>query len=209
MKGFCNNAILVLPKPESISKKGEAYLRELKKAIYNIRDFLKESDINLQCFSSDETGMDMNFEGIEYIHILTPEDRNFLNVVKISNTHRSGIDIKVEDGDVDIYNKVRSKFKVARGIANDERCDIIVKREKLAGKLYIASSRFVITFATKNNSYYPVTTKVGDKRLIFNIDNDLFTLTAKMSGEPRDILYLFKDERILTSVNKWDLRGDI
>ena len=205
MRGFCKEAVLVLPKPESISKRGESYIRELRKAVYNIRDFLAESDIKLQCFSSDELGMDLKLEGIEYIHILTPEDRNFLNVMKIGNAYCNGIDIDAER--FGIYETVRRRIKVERGISQNERLTAIKKREKLAGKEYIKQCRMVFTFATKNNSYYPVSAVVGDKRLVFTIDNNLFIMTAKMSGTPIDIFYLYKDERLLPAVNEWELGG--
>lgn len=200
MKGFCTEAVCILPKPESLTKRGEGYLRELKSAIYNLRDFLAENEIEMKCFATDEVALSLNLENIKYLQLLTPEDRNYLKVMKVTNAYTQGQDV-----DNRVYEEVRRKFKVKPGMSQEERFAIIEKRERLAGKLVAANEKLVIDISTKNNRPYIVDSKKGDQRMLFRVNNEDFILSATMSGTPIDIWFLYKDKRLLDPVNKWKL----
>lgn len=210
MQGVAKEVLLILPKEETLNKYDELYFIKFRRAVSNLIKYFNSIDTEVFCFSSDDVAIQNKDLGMKFKHSLAPEDRYYLKKAVDGEAFIED----AEDINEEHYIKARKKFPTPKGISLDDRFQIVIKRDKLAGNEYIKTNKVTITMEKKSNAYYKVEPTmqnkriIPDKRIIFKIDYTNFFMTATLSGTPIDIRYLLKNDNLLTSVDEWKIEEE-
>lgn len=215
MENFTDRLILIMPKEETTNRFSEFEERRFNRAVENIIRYFDSIGIETYCFSTDDVAIGLKHLGMKFIHSILPEDRFYLDkAVKDETAYIKD----AEELPSEIYDAVRKKYPVPRGLSVDDRYDLTVKRDRLSGNIFLKDFRFIITMDNKSNAYYRVeSTKKkgdmrnqsnGDKRIVVRIDYNTFMCSATLSNVPIDISYIFQDEELLKPVNEWEIKEE-
>lgn len=188
MEGFTDNCLVLFPKPESYENRVDLYHIQLKRSIENLLKYLSKCKIQPQCFTTDEVALIVNPKDVEWLQTLSDPDNFFMITHNVS---MEALKYKQVTKLPDLYAKVNKDVPLERGLTEEQRFEVIVKRESRITKSIIKDSKLVILFEQPNNPSYKVVSKEGDGRICIFINNKTFTPKCFISGmevDPNDIL---------------------
>lgn len=192
---------IIMPKEESLNKLSEEQRLKLKRAVKNVISYFSHLGLYVYSYATDNLALEYKGTGLRILQNVLPEDRYFIAAIEKTAVN--------EGEDIDsVYDFVRRKLPVKRGLSEGERSSLVRKRSKLCAQQHIKESGFIVDFGVKSNALFKVTSELKDKRLVLKVDIDTLYAHAKMSGTPIDIKYLFHDERLATTVDNWVIKGE-
>lgn len=186
MRGFCHTGILLFPKVESYEFRNESYHLCMRKSLKAIIDYFQSVDITLAAFTSDEVAILANPANMYWIQALPPEDAFFVKN-NCDNMGKTFTDVEEHPA---IYAEAKKKFPIARGLSREQRFEIVLKRNNFITKKIIEQSRLIVHFVTHNNVAYKINPKVGDNKIIININNGDFLMKCYLNGAEVDAIPL-------------------
>lgn len=188
---------IIMPKEESLHKLTEENLVRFKRGVINLIKYYQEKKIDVFAYSTDEVIFKhFSNSGVKLIQCILPEDRYFLKHI-YKETIMPGIDTD------EIYNAVRSKYPVRRGMSEEERKSVVDKRIKRVPVEDIKRAGMVVDFGLKNNAQFKVSTKEGDKRMVAKVDLQTLRIDTTMSGIPIDAKYIYTDVNAHSPIDSW------
>lgn len=188
MKGFADNCLVLFPKPESYEYRSDMYHLNLKRSLENLLKYLESCDIKPQCFTTDEVALLVNPRDVEWLQTLSDPDNFFMMT---HNVAMEALKFKQVTKLTDLYSKINKSVQLERGLTEEQRFEVIVKREARITKELITEAKIVIIFEQPNNSSYKVVSKDGDGRICIYINNKTFIPKCFISGiqaDPNDLL---------------------
>lgn len=200
MKGFDNKALLLFPKSESYDLRDANYKYDFKQAVSKLCEYLHSIGITPHVFYSDDVARELDNGTFVYVNTLGKSDRYF------TYRHCQGMLDAMSDSHInyeDIYAKYIDASTDLRKLDVEERFELVLSRSAKAAKDIIKTYRLVIHFKKQGNPQYTATTKVGDGRILVEVNASNFVPTTYMSGlqvHPVDILAVPYANKPL---NKW------
>jgi hypothetical protein len=199
MKGFCKTGLLLLPKVESFSD-DDSYLVHLNSVCNKLVRFFKTMNIQLEAFTTNDATSLIDIEGISWVSsACVPEDVFFI---------RKKCDMPdIPDGKElsSLYEQAREKYPIKRGLSDEERFDIVVKRDKYCANKYIADNKLIITLERDNNRYYKTQSEKNDGKIIVFVNPKNFMVKTFMSGNQMDPVKLLGYAGARRQIFNWEV----
>lgn len=209
MNKFCDYSVLIFPKEESYYTKSLGFKNNLKKGIFNFIKLCNGIGIETQCFITNTVAWDIRPAGVKWLMPLTMGDAFALRkldpddyyTLDIENCNYITKEISIATKKFPLDNSNSTKV-----LNNEQRFNLIQKRERLAVNEYLKHTNFIITFESKNNKRYSVNSKSKDigKVVVEIKENNLYAHTY-MSGKELDPLQFYENETTVLPVYKWEV----
>lgn len=188
MRGYTTKALIIFPKPETISAQHVSYKERLKKTVNNLQDYLQDQGIKVYSLITDETATQWKLPGIEFISNATKVDRMFIR------NNCIGMD-GLEEGE-DFYepeiNKVADSIPMPRGLDVEERFKIVQKREAKVNKHILTDMQVIIDLSVNRARTFKIPpSKENDSRILVTVNKVSNQLEIMLGGRvmnPNDIL---------------------
>jgi hypothetical protein len=209
MDGFTSKGLIILPPIERYKRLFNTDRERFEEAV-RLLPAVFESNYGIKlCFFNSNViyGLQMP-ESMESINCLCRGDVNYLNAVaKDKGFHALVCDADEQfkhDEYIKLRENVQKKHPFGSDISDQQRIEIIEKREQTLARQIAQRFELIITFETGKNPRYGIRTKKGDRRILIEID--LLALTAKgfHSGEATNIISLMNRSWAYKKVNRWE-----
>lgn len=203
MYGFTQEALILLPKPDSYYGKDEYWKLRLRESLSKAIAFINKIVGAKACaFTSDEVAVDLlsGLKNVEWWNALPPEDCNF------ARRNCEGLRGMPEGLDFDEeYDMARTKYPIKGNLEIESRFEIAVKREKLVANHLIKKCKLVITFENQNNAAFKVEKNTSANRAVFIVNHLNFIVTAYFAGEPIDNVGFIGQHWATAPMNSWEV----
>ena len=205
MLGFDTKALLLMPEYEIYFNRGDNYKALLRVGIKNILDYLDTIGIEAHGLFTDDVIHEMNVDSrVTLYNILSMPDTFFVyrNCVGMQN-----INTAVKWDRTDIIEKYSKNIDAETELSNEDRFNLIYKREKKISQPFIKSYKIVFVVNFKGHNNYKVTSDPNDGNIRVYIDGVTLTPTTYISGNNVNPCDLLNVDYASLPVTQWHPKG--
>lgn len=207
MRGFTKEVLIILPSADTYLHKDFISKLSFDSELRIVLTYIQGLTITPFFFNNNELAVVLHELhkipfSYQWISAFVKEDELFAKRGFIENLTNPPFGRVYEE----FETLVRKQVKSRRGLTEQERFDLVVKRCRILNNLIINDFKFVITFETKTNEVYKVRSGYeNDERIIWRYKAAIGSFESYMSGKPFSINTLTNYEHASRPLSKWEV----
>lgn len=171
---------MLFPSLKGYRDKSDMYYTNMERVVSNILILFKSYGIQLYSYTTDEVGVCINRpQELGWIQPLLPEDEFFAR----KNCRNMDHGIRIAKQFPEIAGNVRKKYPLVEGMTQEERFELVCKRNLYFIREINKQMKCIIHIVSKSSMEYNIKPTPDDGKLFVLINNGNFQIQTFMNGE--------------------------